>query len=48
MGLAQRIAYSSLLAFFPAMAFLVAALGLVHLFAGGETAGLIKPGVRGR
>lgn len=28
MGLAQRIAYSSLLAFFPAMAFLVAALGL--------------------
>ena len=31
-GLAQQIAYSSLLAFFPAMAFLVGALGLFHLF----------------
>jgi membrane protein len=32
MGLAQQIAYSSLLAFFPAMAFLVGALGIFHLF----------------
>jgi membrane protein len=32
MGLAQQIAYSSLLAFFPAMAFVVGALGLFHLF----------------
>jgi membrane protein len=32
-GLAQQIAYSSLLAFFPAMAFVVGALGLFHLFA---------------
>src|SRR5919109_2896419 len=32
MGLAQQIAYSSLLAFFPAMAFLVGALGVFHLF----------------
>jgi membrane protein len=32
MGLAQQIAYSSLLAFFPAMAFLVGALGLFDLF----------------
>jgi membrane protein len=32
MGLSQQIAYSSLLAFFPAMAFLVGALGLFHLF----------------
>jgi membrane protein len=32
MGLAQQIAYSSLLAFFPAVAFLVGALGLFHLF----------------
>jgi membrane protein len=32
MGLAQQIAYSSLLAFFPAMAFLVGALGLFNLF----------------
>ena len=31
-GLAQQIAYSSLLAFFPAMAFLVGALGLFNLF----------------
>jgi len=31
-GLAQQIAYSALLAFFPAMAFLVGALGLFHLF----------------
>ena len=31
-GLSQQIAYSSLLAFFPAMAFLVGALGLFHLF----------------
>ena len=32
MGLAQQIAYSSLLAFFPAVAFLVGALGLFGLF----------------
>jgi len=32
MGLSQQVAYSSLLAFFPAMAFLVGALGLFHLF----------------
>ena len=32
MGLAQQIAYSSLLAFFPAMAFVVGTLGLFHLF----------------
>jgi uncharacterized BrkB/YihY/UPF0761 family membrane protein len=32
MGLAQQIAYSSLLAFFPAMAFVVGALGIFHLF----------------
>jgi membrane protein len=32
MGLAQQVAYSSLLAFFPAMAFLIGALGLFHLF----------------
>jgi membrane protein len=32
MGLAQQIAYSSLLAFFPAMAFVVGALGLFHVF----------------
>ena len=32
MGLSQQIAYSSLLAFFPAMAFLVGALGVFHLF----------------
>jgi membrane protein len=32
MGLAQQIAYSSLLAFFPAVAFLVGALGLFDLF----------------
>jgi membrane protein len=32
MGLAQQIAYSSLLAFFPAVAFLVGALGLFNLF----------------
>jgi membrane protein len=32
LGLAQQIAYSSLLAFFPATAFLVGALGLFHLF----------------
>ena len=32
MGLAQQIAYSSLLAFFPAVAFVVGALGLFHLF----------------
>jgi membrane protein len=31
-GLARQIAYGSLLAFFPAMAFLVGALGLFHLF----------------
>ncbi len=32
MGLSQQIAYSSLLAFFPAMAFLVGALGIFGLF----------------
>ena len=32
MGLSQQIAYSSLLAFFPAVAFLVGALGIFHLF----------------
>jgi membrane protein len=32
MGLSQQIAYSSLLAFFPAVAFLVGALGLFNLF----------------
>ncbi len=32
MGLSQQIAYSSLLAFFPATAFLIGALGLFHLF----------------
>jgi membrane protein len=32
MGLAQQIAFSSLLAFFPAMAFLVGALGIFDLF----------------
>jgi membrane protein len=32
MGLSQQVAYSSLLAFFPAMAFVVGALGLFHLF----------------
>jgi membrane protein len=32
MGLSQQIAYSSLLAFFPAVAFLVGALGLFDLF----------------
>ncbi len=31
-GLAQQIAYASLLAFFPAMAFLVGTFGLFHLF----------------
>ncbi len=32
MGLSQEIAYSSLLAFFPAVAFLVGLLGVFHLF----------------
>jgi membrane protein len=32
MGLSQEIAYSSLLAFFPAMAFLIGALGIFNLF----------------
>jgi membrane protein len=32
MGLSQQIAYSSLLAFFPAVAFLIGALSLFHLF----------------
>jgi membrane protein len=32
MGLSQQIAYSSLLAFFPAMAFIVGALGVFNLF----------------
>jgi membrane protein len=41
MGLAQQIAYSSLLAFFPAVAFLVGALGLFHLF--GDVKTLLDP-----
>ena len=41
MGLAQQIAYSSLLAFFPAMAFVVGALGLFHLF--DEVKSLLDP-----
>jgi membrane protein len=41
MGLSQQIAYSSLLAFFPAMAFLVGALGLFHLF--GDVKSLLDP-----
>lgn len=41
MGLAQQIAYSSLLAFFPAVAFLVGALGLFHLF--GDVKSLLDP-----
>ncbi len=32
MGLAQQIAYSSLLAFFPAVAFVLGLLGIVHLY----------------
>jgi membrane protein len=32
MGLAQQVAYSALLAFFPAVAFLLGFLGLVHLY----------------
>jgi membrane protein len=32
MGLAQQVAYSSLLAFFPAVAFVLGLLGLVHLY----------------
>src|SRR5207342_1759133 len=32
MGLSQQIAYSSLLAFFPAVAFIVGALGLFNLY----------------
>jgi len=32
MGLAQQVAYSSLLAFFPAVAFLLGLLGIVHLY----------------
>ena len=32
MGLAQQVAYSSLLAFFPAVAFLLGLLGLLHLY----------------
>jgi len=41
MGLAQQIAYSSLLAFFPAMAFVVGALGIFHLF--GDVKSLLDP-----
>jgi membrane protein len=41
MGLAQQVAYSSLLAFFPAVAFLVGALGLFHLF--GDVKSLLDP-----
>ena len=32
MGLAQQVAYSSMLAFFPAVAFLLGFLGMVHLY----------------
>ena len=32
MGLSQQVAYSSLLAFFPAVAFVVGALGVFHLY----------------
>ena len=32
MGLAQEVAYSALLAFFPAIAFLLGLLGILHLF----------------
>src|SRR5205823_9568028 len=41
MGLSQQVAYSSLLAFFPAMAFVVGALGLFHLF--GDVKSLLDP-----
>jgi membrane protein len=41
MGLAQQVAYSSLLAFFPAVAFLIGALGLFHLF--GDVKSLLDP-----
>lgn len=41
MGLSQQIAYSSLLAFFPAVAFLIGALGLFHLF--GDVKQLLDP-----
>jgi membrane protein len=41
MGLSQQIAYSSLLAFFPATAFLIGALGLFHLF--GDVKTLLDP-----
>jgi membrane protein len=41
MGLSQEVAYSSLLAFFPAMAFVVGALGLFHLF--GDVKSLLDP-----
>jgi membrane protein len=41
MGLSQQIAYSALLAFFPAMAFLIGALGLFHLF--GDVKSLLDP-----
>lgn len=41
MGLAKQIAYSSLLAFFPAAAFVVGALGLFHLF--GDVKSLLHP-----
>ena len=37
MGLAQQVAYSSLLAFFPAVAFLLGLLGTVHLYGDVET-----------
>jgi membrane protein len=40
-GLSQQIAYSSLLAFFPAAAFVVGALGLFHLF--GDVKSLLDP-----
>ena len=32
MGLAQEVAYSALLAFFPAVAFLLGLLGVLHLY----------------
>jgi membrane protein len=44
MGLAQQIAYSSILAFFPAMAFFIGALGLFGLFGSVESLlGTIAP-----
>ena len=45
MGLAQQIAYSSLLAFFPAMIFLVGLFGLLHIYDDlRDFLGVIAPG----